>query len=94
MQDKITNAKVNSKPTKAKAKTTSRSHVSEQDNCKGGRSQTCKVINDIASTLIQLEEMHMHENGQKPAQPCTAQAGSRVSAHDGCIMQGLADGNI
>ena len=54
------------------------------------------MINDIGSTLIQLEEKHKgRKNGQKPAQPCTEHKPAAESpAHDGCVMQGLADGNI
>ena len=54
------------------------------------------MINDIGSTVIQLEEKHKGwENGQKPTEPSTEhRQASEFPAHDGCVMQGLADGNI
>lgn len=62
-----------------------------------GEIVTCKIINDIGSTVIQLEEKHKgQENGQKPTQPSTRHKQSaEFPAHDdGCVMQGLTDGNI
>ena len=54
------------------------------------------MINDIGSTLIQLgEKPNVWENSKKPTEPCADhKQAAEVPAHDGCIMQGLADGNI
>lgn len=54
------------------------------------------MVNDIESTVIQMQEKHKGwENGQKPSQPGTQhQEGAEFPVHDGCIMKGLADGNI
>ena len=54
------------------------------------------MISDIGSTVIQLEEKHKGwENGQKPTEPCADhRQAAEFPVHDGCVMQGPADGNI
>ena len=43
-----------------------------------------------------MEEKHKAlEDGQKPAQPSTEhKPAAEFPAHNGCVMHGLADGNV
>ena len=61
---------------------------------KGGNSHT--KSDQWHCTLIQLEEKHKgQENGQQPTQPSTEhKQAAEFPAHEGCVMQGPADGNI
>ena len=73
----------------------------EQDNCKRGKQSHKKwsksyYYASIGSTVIQMEEKHKAlEDGQKPAQASTEhKPAAEFPAHNGCVMHGLADGNV
>ena len=54
------------------------------------------MINDIGSTVIQFKEQcKRRENGQKPPQPrAEHKQAAEFPVHDGCVVKGLADGNV